>query len=117
SENNFIVDHVIPNIADGDSYWLGGFQPPGRAEPAGGWRWITDEPLVYTNWRPLDNEPNNSFAGEDRIELFNRIQDGTWNDLAHDDSALSEGYVIEYAAPNGGGGCAIPLPPALPAGV
>jgi hypothetical protein len=118
AENNFVIDHVIPNLSDGDSYWLGGLQPPGSDEPAGGWRWITDEPFVYSKWRPSTDEPNNSFdTGEDRIELFNRIQDGTWNDLWHDDSALSEGYVIEYAATSDGGGGTVPLPPALPAGM
>ena len=29
---------------------IGGFQPPGSPEPAGGWQWITGEPFIYTNW-------------------------------------------------------------------
>jgi hypothetical protein len=112
-ENDFIVDHVIPNHFNGDSYWLGGLQPPGSPEPDGGWRWITDEPFVYTKWRPADDkEPNDALGGEDRIQLFNRIQDGTWVDVWHDNVALTEGYVIEFAP----AGSAVPLPAALPAG-
>ena len=110
AENNFIVDKVLPNISNGDSYWLGGFQPVGSPEPAGGWRWITPEPFTYAKWRTSPAEPSD-LGNEDRIEIFNRLQDGTWNDLADDNSSLSEGYVVEYARRATG----IPLPPALPA--
>jgi hypothetical protein len=109
-ENDFIVDNVIPNNFDGESFWIGGLQPEGSDEPAGGWQWITGEPFVYTNWRPEPAEPSD-LGGEDRLELFNRIQDGTWNDLAGSNSGLSEGYVIEFARAGSG----IPLPSALPA--
>lgn len=43
-------------------------------EPAGGWGWITGEPLVWTNWNV--GEPNDA-GGEDYASIY---PDGTWND-------------------------------------
>ena len=34
-------------------FWLGGYQPAGSTEPAGGWTWVTGEAWSYTNWSPL----------------------------------------------------------------
>lgn len=96
-ENGFIVNNVIPNVNNGDSYWLGGYQLPSSPEPAGGWVWISGEPWSYTNWRA--GEPSNNLLGggyENRLELFNLIQSGTWNDLFDGNVSLSEGYVVEY---------------------
>jgi hypothetical protein len=45
-----------------DDCWLGGYQDrnaPDYSEPAGGWRWVTGEPWVYTAWRP-DGHPTGS---------------------------------------------------------
>ena len=56
--------------------FLGGYQPEGSPEPAGGWRWLSGEPWSYTNWcknlddgvidkdpRPND-QPNDSGTGQ-----------------------------------------------------
>ena len=43
--------------------WLGAFQDPGGAEPAGGWQWVTGEEWVYTNWWPGD--PNDFQGGNE----------------------------------------------------
>ena len=32
--------------------WIGLYQPPGSLEPAGGWRWVTNEASGYQNWKP-----------------------------------------------------------------
>src|SRR5262245_49687858 len=37
--------------------WLGGFQPPGSAEPNDSWGWVTGETFGFTHW--MSNEPNN----------------------------------------------------------
>ena len=34
------------------------YQPPGSPEPAGGWIWVSGEPVTYTNW--IAGEPNNN---------------------------------------------------------
>jgi hypothetical protein len=61
--------------------WMGGFQPPGSAEPSGGWTWVTQsgapspELFSYANWE--SGEPNNLTAtvlgttyNQDRISFF-----------------------------------------------
>ena len=75
--------------------WLGGFQPPGSAEPNSDWTWVTGEQFAYTGWH--GGEPNND-AGkeEDRILYFNISSPGrssNWNDTVETDLAT---YVIEW---------------------
>lgn len=65
--------------------WVGGFQPPGSAEPGGGWQWVNAEgPFpgnnlgpIYANW--LGGEPNNVGIGEAHLAIGIRNQFG-WND-------------------------------------
>src|SRR5262245_38901227 len=57
AENMF----VTTRLGDTVGAWLGGKQLPSSSEPAGGWRWITGEPWVYTNWDA--GEPNNAYGG------------------------------------------------------
>ena len=42
AENQFLTDHL-----DTFHHWLGGFQFDKLDEPAGHWRWVTDEPWIY----------------------------------------------------------------------
>ncbi len=74
--------------------WLGGYQPEGAPEPAGGWLWVTGEPFVYTAW--LSVEP--SGPGEDRLHYMGRegSPDAAWNDApdSHDWNPMS--YLVEY---------------------
>ncbi|MDX1516462.1 MAG: hypothetical protein R3288_06460, partial [Woeseiaceae bacterium] len=72
--------------------WVGGFQPDGSAEPAGGWTWVNDEGLFdFTNW--LAGEPNNAGAGESHLAIGLNNLDG-WNDEGNLDGIF--GYVVEY---------------------
>ncbi|MDB6018143.1 MAG: hypothetical protein JWR19_2632 [Pedosphaera sp.] len=77
--------------------WIGGIQPPGSVEPAGGWSWITGEPFVYTNWGP--GQPNDDVPGDqNRIQIFSLSghPDSVWNDLHDTDASLVSSYIIEY---------------------
>lgn len=76
--------------------WLGGVQPAGSVEPAGGWRWVTEEPLAYSNWASV--QPNNSGGAEDRIQFVGATlaTAATWNDLAQTNIAFVRGYVVEH---------------------
>lgn len=81
AENSFVFNL----ISEDDRFWLqtnsgtrlsesvgphiGLFQPPGSREPAGGWRWVTDEPLNYTNWMP--NNLDNYADREHRATYYN----------------------------------------------
>lgn len=95
AEQDFIVGQFGDAIR---AKWLGGFQPPGSPEPAGGWQWITGEAFVYTNWEPT--EPNNSGGNENRL-LFataGLATLGVWNDLNGEapPATFVNGYVVEF---------------------
>ncbi len=86
-ENQFILSLFDPSSAAGQA-WLGGFQPSGSQEPAGGWQWITGEPWVYTNWYVAANgstEPNNDGGNENVLGFYfggsNGLALGRWNDF------------------------------------
>lgn len=75
-------------------HWIGGFQPVGSSEPAGGWSWITAEPFVFNNWWP--GEPNNSGGAENRIVFDHGVTANGkgWNDLRG--TNVVRGYVVEF---------------------
>ncbi|WP_171133911.1 caspase family protein [Ruegeria sp. HKCCA6707] len=101
AENSFVFNL----ISEDDRFWrqtnvgtrlseavgphIGLYQPPGSREPAGGWRWVTGEPLNYTNWMP--NNLDNYADREHRATFYNnepyRARAGRtppspqWNDI------------------------------------
>ena len=91
AENDFVMS--ITNA--GVRHAIGLFQPEGSPEPAGGWRWVTNEPLNYQNW--WNYEPNNQ-DGEGFAELRhgNSSMDSGWNDRGN---AVSGGWyaVVEWS--------------------
>jgi hypothetical protein len=115
AENDFIsAIFIAAHISGGP--WLGGFQPTGSLEPAGGWQWITGEPWSFTNWwagneQWPEGEPNN-VNGENQLVMYgpdgpsNGL--GQWNDM--DGRPGSRSYLpsmIEYDTPS------VPEPSAL----
>ncbi len=88
--------------------WLGGFQPAGSSEPAGGWQWVTGEAWSYTTWSP--GEPNNTAGLENRLHFLgnNATRNSNWNDAAQ--SSAIRGFVVEFVVPSPGAaallGCA-----------
>lgn len=74
--------------------WLGGYQPAGAPEPAGGWLWVTGEPFEYTAW--LSVEP--SGPGEDRLHYMGRTgsPEAAWNDQSNDNTLNPFAYLVEY---------------------
>jgi hypothetical protein len=90
SENAFVVENFPTAVLR--SYWLGGFQPPGSTEPAGGWTWLTGETWAYTDWNT--GEPNNQ-GQEDALALDNSTH---WNDGPVD--FPYGGFMVEYSAPD-----------------
>lgn len=89
AENTWIVNNLEQTFVR--SHYLGGFQPAGSSEPAGGWRWSNNDAWSYTNWSP--GEPNNA-GGEDSLEFFSGGPLGGWNDRAG--TSAAEGYIVEY---------------------
>ena len=89
-ENDFVADNLLVGLGGVGGHWIGGFQPAGSPEPAGGWQWVTGEPFVYTSWDV--GEPNDTGGTEDGIEFL--PGPAKWNDAARTD--LMPGYVVEY---------------------
>jgi hypothetical protein len=102
AENNFVF-----GLSDSAAYWynfdafnsigpwLGGFQPGGSPEPAGGWQWVSGEAFAFSNWSP--GQPDN-FSGEDRLHyhLTGVGRAATWNDIQGSGGVLPRAYVVEY---------------------
>ncbi len=91
AENAFLVSQFPTQ----SSPWLGGEQPPGSVEPAGGFRWITGEPFVFTAWRA--GEPNNGGAGEEVI-AYSAPNPDLWNDFPNRSDFLRP-FLVEYDLP------------------
>ncbi len=78
--------------------WIGGFQPAGSVEPAGGWIWVNGEGSIaptnagpgYANWS--GGEPNNS--GGNESELATGHGNSAWNDQGN--LGYVEGYIVEW---------------------
>jgi uncharacterized protein (TIGR02145 family) len=89
-ENEAVVVPIASTINFWD-VWLGLYQDtndPGYYEPVGAWKWISGEPLVYTNWG--QGEP--SGGGENHASVdWNNIAD-RWNDIY---GAYTMGIVLE----------------------
>lgn len=100
AENDFVHGLINdPIYWDGPSGpWIGGYQPPGSPEPAGGWRWVTDEPFLYNNWN--DQQPNEyNGNNENRIHFGYMAQTPFWNDVPDTavivDGRRIRGYIVE----------------------
>lgn len=95
AENDFVfglaADHPeVFDAAGGSGPWLGAFQKNALDEPAGNWRWVTEEPFAYTNWNP--GEPSN--GGDEAF--VNSYLRGTWNDSAGRYASTVKGFIVEF---------------------
>lgn len=99
AENDFLVRSFGTSIIQ---KWLGGYQPPGSSEPAGGWTWITGELWDYSNWAP--HEPNQDQGDNENALHFKWIDTGAslgqWNDLRSSriayGSHVMDGFIVEF---------------------
>jgi hypothetical protein len=82
-ENAWIASTFIPQLTR-DEYnylWIGLYQDhddPDYSEPAGGWKWISGEPVTFLGWH--GQEPTNHPPGEDYAFLAGT---GGWSDWSH----------------------------------
>jgi hypothetical protein len=113
AENTFITSTFAPEAALGPMVfvWVGGYQSPGSAEPAGGWSWISGEPWIYSNWSP--REPDNAYGcgscrPENQLGLYVINNPpyaviGRWADVSgvdHADPNVHQAYyIVEYPIP------------------
>ncbi|MDC7224633.1 MAG: hypothetical protein PQJ60_12890 [Spirochaetales bacterium] len=106
-----------PHYGIGIGPFLGGYQPVGSVEPAGGWLWLSGEEWDYTNWAvnlddgvidmdPRNNtQPNNSGASQPIMGFGEmNLPVPTWGDYMEAVGAYgadkgpgnSYGFIIEY---------------------
>jgi hypothetical protein len=107
AENDFVANSVINSqafwfqSANNHGPWIGGFQPAGSTEPAGGWTWVdqtgaaTAEPFTFTNWAA--GQPSNDSGIEDSLNYFKSGTglSNTWNDEANSNTFVRS-FVIEF---------------------
>jgi hypothetical protein len=101
AENDFVYNNFSSLAGSGTNLWTGFFDPilNDGAAHASNFRWISGEPITYTNWGT--NEPNNdsNFGGEyygsitslTTVHLVPRV----WNDESNSGSATPTFGVAE----------------------
>jgi hypothetical protein len=104
NENAFVAAHFNGEAGPIQSAWLGGYQDtsaPDYSEPAGGWRWVTGEPWVYTNWYTGGPVFPDDFGGAQNYLRW--LLNFQWDDIENDPTNPSvqtmSGYFVEYAVP------------------
>lgn len=103
-------DAFVQSLGGTHYRFIGGFQNTAStsfAEPAGGWEWITGEPMTYTGWNlgvpePNDAGPNGAENYMEIIENIAGIPYG-WNDTGLADH--SGGYIVEFETGSGQAYC------------
>ena len=93
-ENDFVYD-----LIRGDIYWngilgpcIGLYQIPGSLEPYRGWRWISEERLIYANWHPGQTDQWQN-TEENCAHYYGRS--AQWSDYCLDCNDLG-GYIVEF---------------------
>jgi hypothetical protein len=86
--------------------WMGFYQDtsaPDYLEPGGGWKWITGEPVSYTNWRGGSPNDTSTLAGTDNFGRFIGLDGSTFSPFWDDHPLLSppgtRSYIIEWSIP------------------
>ncbi|HOO01002.1 MAG TPA: lectin-like protein, partial [Syntrophales bacterium] len=71
-------DWLVRTFGNDKSFWIGFYQPAGSQEPAGGWRWVSGERVVYTNW---DGGQPDNYTGRDNYAMLLSGAGGRWHDV------------------------------------
>ena len=79
-----MIKSLVNEAPETSGYFIGGYR-----NENGEFKWVTDEPMTYTNW----NQGEPSSNDENSIELY---YNGSWNDL-HDHSKLA--FICEWEEP------------------
>ena len=68
----------LPGYEAIDHLWIGLYQDPQGAEPAGGWTWVDGSPVTYSNWginEPSDGHPlSGECQGSGKTSQSDRVQ-------------------------------------------
>lgn len=97
AENDFLSVNLL--FANVNRYWIG-LTDEGTE---GNFRWVTGEPLTYTNWS--GNNPDNALNSEHYGEIAENPQNNAlWNDIW--ETYGVNGYLVEFEGPFVPGGVA-----------
>ena len=67
----------LTNFSQQESIWIGLIQAAGAQEPAGGWAWVTGEPISFSGW--TFNNPSDT--GGENVAEWTPSWGGGWNDM------------------------------------
>ena len=107
SENDFVFERLASDPSAWNEYlgpYIGLYQVAGSAEPDAGWRWVTDEPLQFTNWGA--RQPDNAYEPGSWEDVGHYMGDPltgeapiqrTWNDVTPDNDIYA--FVVEVDNP------------------
>ncbi len=105
AEQTWVTAHFVTGLptcspaswATPRSAWIGLFQDrqsPSYSEPAGGWRWVTEEPFQFNAWSAA--EPNNVDYPADFVGMY---WNGQWDDTPVDAGIYChKAYIVEWSA-------------------
>ena len=79
---------LVSGLLSAAEAWIGGFQPPGSAEPHGGWEWVNGEPFSFSAWQ--GGQPDNSPAEADGISM----ELAGWKDISR--GSVPPQFLVEY---------------------
>jgi hypothetical protein len=97
AETSQFLAHLA--AAGAHSPWIGLFQDtsaPDYSEPAGGWRWVSGEPLDWRNW--MRGEPNEMSGNENFANMWlnQSAVNGSWNDYSFGSRGSPAAFIIEW---------------------
>ena len=99
-ENTWLASTFNPQLVLDNYLWIGFYQDhddPNYSEPAGGWKWISGEPVTFLGWDPP--EPTNHPPGEDYGTLTSSTTNH-WNDWGPQSSDYHDIHgIIEIPEP------------------
>jgi len=95
NEQAFIKDLLMKNGSK-RVYWIGGYCSYDRI-----WKWVTNEPMNYTNWGPVS--PNNYTGNENELYIIGQqytwdgypYNIGDWDDGDSNAANVDCGFIIE----------------------
>jgi hypothetical protein len=82
ANEELLIYNALPSRGnDGIQYWIGLYQDLSSSnyfEPSGGWKWVDNSPLQYSNW--YTGEPNNTENSENFGQIEWNVFGMKWND-------------------------------------